>query len=127
MCQWGQASDVAAPGSADPRADQTINGLYKAERIPTPVFHGRYKAIAKTEFATAGWVDWYDTRRLHSSLGYIPPAEHEQAHSAALTREPQPAWERQKSWGASRVRGRGSCPGPRLTWFRARGTARSLP
>ncbi|MFK4762604.1 integrase core domain-containing protein, partial [Microbacterium sp. ZW T5_45] len=41
--------------------------------------------------ATAGWVDWYNTRRLHSSLGYVPPAEFEQAHYAALTREPQPA------------------------------------
>ena len=71
---------------------ETINGLYKAECIRTTVFHdGPYKTIAGVEFATAGWVDWYNTRRLHSSLGYVSPAEFEQAHYATLTREPQPA------------------------------------
>ena len=70
---------------------ETINGLYKAECIRTTVFHeGPYKTIADVEFATAGWVDWYNTRRLHSSLGYVPPAEFEQAHYATLNREPQP-------------------------------------
>src|SRR5664279_3132590 len=43
------------------------------------------------EDATAGWVDWYNSRRLHSSLGNVPPVEFEQAHYAALNREPQPA------------------------------------
>ena len=49
---------------------ETINGLYKAECIRTTVFHdGPYKTIADVEYATAGWVDWYNNRRLHSSLG----------------------------------------------------------
>lgn len=70
---------------------ETINGLYKAECIRTTVFHdGPYKTIADVEYATAGWVDWYNARRLHSSLGMIPPVEYEQAHYAALNREPQP-------------------------------------
>ena len=71
---------------------ETINGLYKAECIRTTVFRdGPYKTIADVEYATAGWVDWYNNRRLHSSLGYVPPAEFEQAHYAVLNREPQPA------------------------------------
>jgi len=71
---------------------ETINGLYNAECIRTTVFHeGPYRTIADVEYATAGWVDWYNTRRLHSSLGYVPPAEFEQAHYATLNREPQPA------------------------------------
>lgn len=70
---------------------ETINGLYKAECIRTTVFHdGPYKTIADVEYATAGWVDWYNNRRLHSSLGMTPPVEFEQAHYAALNQEPQP-------------------------------------
>lgn len=71
---------------------ETINGLFKAECIRTTVFHpGTFKTIADVEYATAGWVDWYNNRRLHSTLGNIPPVEYEQAHYAALNREPQPA------------------------------------
>jgi putative transposase len=71
---------------------ETINGLYKAECIRTTVFHDApYKTIADVEYATAGWVDWYNNRRLHSSLGMTTPVEFEQAHYAALNREPQPA------------------------------------
>ncbi len=70
---------------------ETINGLYKAECIRTTVFHdGPYKTLADVEYATTGWVDWYNNRRLHGSLGHIPPIEHEQAHYAALNTEPQP-------------------------------------
>jgi putative transposase len=51
----------------------TINGLYKAECIRTTVFQpSPYKTIADVEFATAGWVDWYNNRRLHSSLRQLP-------------------------------------------------------
>ena len=71
---------------------ESINGLYKTECIRTTVFHdGPYKTIADVEYATAGWVDWYNNRRLHSTLRNVPPVEYEQAHYAALNREPQPA------------------------------------
>jgi len=70
---------------------ETINGLYKTECIRTTVFHdGPYKTIADVEYATAGWVDWYNQRRLHGTLGMTSPAQFEQAHYAALNREPQP-------------------------------------
>ncbi len=70
---------------------ESINGLYKAECIRTTVFRdGPYKTLADVEYATAGWADWYNTRRLHSSLGYVAPVEYETAHYASLIREPQP-------------------------------------
>jgi transposase InsO family protein len=48
---------------------ETINGLYKAECIRTTVFQqGPFKTLADVEYATAGWVDWYNQRRLHGSL-----------------------------------------------------------
>ena len=88
----GIAPSIGSVGDAyDNALMETINGLYKAECIRTTVFHdGPYRTIADVEFATAGWVDWYNTRRLHSSLGYVPPAEFENAHYATLNREPQP-------------------------------------
>ena len=71
---------------------ETINGLYKAECIRSTVFHQTaYKTLADVEFATAGWVDWYNSTRLHSTLGYVPPIEFEQAHYATLTKQFQPA------------------------------------
>jgi len=70
---------------------ESIHGLYKAECIRTTIFHeGPYRSIIDIEFATAGWVDWYNNRRLHSSLGNVTPIEFEQAHYATLNREPQP-------------------------------------
>ncbi len=70
---------------------ECVIGLYKTECIRTLVFHdGPYRTLADVEYATSGWVDWYNNRRLHSSLGYVSPAEYEATHYATLTREPQP-------------------------------------
>src|SRR5829696_8903525 len=70
---------------------ETIIGLFKTECIRTTVFHdGPYKSLADVEYATAGWVDWYNNRRLHGSIGMVPPAEYEQARYAALIPEMQP-------------------------------------
>lgn len=71
---------------------ECVIGLFKTECIRTTVFHhGPYRNLADVEWATAGWVEWYNTRRLHSSLSYNSPEEFEQAHYAALNRELQPA------------------------------------
>ena len=70
---------------------ESIIGLFKTECIATTVFHdGPYKTLADVEYATAGWVDWYNHRRLHGTLGMRTPAEHEQANYAALNPEPHP-------------------------------------
>ena len=71
---------------------ECVNGLYKAECIRTTVFHeGPYRNLADVEYGTSAWVDWYNTKRLHSTLGYVSPVAHEAAHYATLNREPQPA------------------------------------
>ena len=70
---------------------ECIIGLYKTECIRTTIFHqGPYRTIGDVEYATAGWVDWYNNRRLHSTLGMMTPVEFEHAHYATLNREPQP-------------------------------------
>jgi transposase InsO family protein len=89
----GIKPSIGSTGDAyDNALMETINGLYKTECIRTTVFHdGPYKTLADVEYATAGWVDWYNQRRLHGTLGMISPAEFEDAHYATLNREPQPA------------------------------------
>ena len=70
---------------------ECVIGLYKTECIRTTVFHaGPYRTIADVEYATAGWVEWYNNRRLHSSLAMTTPAEYETAYYAALNRELAP-------------------------------------
>jgi putative transposase len=46
---------------------------YKTELISDRVWRTR----TELEHATVGWVAWFNTIRLHGSLGDIPPAEHE--------------------------------------------------
>jgi putative transposase len=87
------APSIGTVGDAyDNALMEGVIGLFKTECVRTTIFHaGPYKTIADVEYATAGWVDWYNHRRLHGSLGMVPPAEYEQAHYAALSPEGQPA------------------------------------
>jgi hypothetical protein len=68
------APSIGSVGDAyDNALMESIIGLYKAECVDTDVFHpGPYKSLGDLEYATAGWVDWYNNRRLHSSLGLRP-------------------------------------------------------
>jgi putative transposase len=73
--------------SYDNALAETINGLYKAEVIYK---YGSWKKREDVERATLEWVDWFNKRRLLSSIGDRPPAEfedlyyqqHESAHAA---------------------------------------------
>src|SRR5207245_3191195 len=53
---------------------EVVNGLYKAEIIHR---QGPWRSLEHVELATAGWVDWWNYRRLHSTIGNLPPAEYE--------------------------------------------------
>ena len=87
------APSIGTVGDAyDNALMESIIGLFKTECFDTDVFHDApWKTASDVEYATAGWVEWYNTTRLHSSFGHVPPIEHEQAHYAALTHEEQPA------------------------------------
>ena len=66
------------------------NGLYKTECIGTTIFHdGAYKDLVDVEYATAGWVEWYNNRRLHSAIEMLSPIAFENAYYAGLTLEEQ--------------------------------------
>ena len=54
-------------------------GLYKAEVIR---HEGSWKGLEEVEFATLELVDWFNHTRLLEPIGYIPPAEFEEAYYA---------------------------------------------
>ena len=85
----GISPSIGTTGDAyDNALMETINGLYKAECVRTTIFHeGPFKTITDVEYATSGWVDWYNNRRLHGSLAMVSPNEYEQTYYAALDRE----------------------------------------
>jgi len=55
-------------------AESTI-GLFKTEVID---FMGPWKSAGQIEWETLKWVNWYNTKRLHSKIGYITPQEAEE-------------------------------------------------
>jgi putative transposase len=88
----GITPSVGSVGDAlDNALMESIIGLYKTECVrPGPFHDGPFKTLSDVEYATMAWVDWYNHRRLHTTLGMRTPAEHEAAHYAALQPEPQP-------------------------------------
>jgi hypothetical protein len=38
---------------------------------------GPWRHLEAVEFATLEWIDWFKTRRLLDTIGYVPPAEYE--------------------------------------------------
>ena len=55
---------------------EALNGSFKAELIE---LQGPWRTRRGLEIAIVEWVDWYNHRQLHSSIGDVPPAEYENA------------------------------------------------
>jgi putative transposase len=76
-----EAEAVSSVGSRGDSYDnalaESVNGLYKAELINR---HGLWRSVDEVELATARWVHFWNTRRLHSACGDIPPVEFEAAY-----------------------------------------------
>jgi putative transposase len=74
LAEAGAVCSVGSRGdSYDNALAESINGLYKSELI-----HRRsWQSLEQIELATAEWVDWWNHRRLHSSIDDLPPAEYE--------------------------------------------------
>ncbi|MGW0761088.1 integrase core domain-containing protein [Streptomyces sp. NPDC002814] len=45
---------------------------------------GPWRDTDQVERAVVWWVGWYNTERLHSALGYLPPEEFEAAYYRSL-------------------------------------------
>ncbi|WP_374118713.1 integrase core domain-containing protein [Streptomyces sp. 8L] len=67
---------------------EALNGTFKAELIG---HQGPWRDFDAVERAVFQWFAWYNSERLHSALGYVPPDEYEQAYWAQLEGAPQTA------------------------------------
>ena len=73
----GVKASVGTVGdSCDNALAESIIGLYKTEVIERQGWCG----AGDVELSTLEWVDWFNQRRLLSSIGYTPPAEFEAAY-----------------------------------------------
>ena len=81
----GIAASIGGIGDAyDNALAETTIGLYKTEAVGrnSPFLTGPVRTIDEVEYATMEWVDWYNARRRHSLLDYVPPDEYESAYYA---------------------------------------------
>ena len=76
----GAVTSVGSRGdSYDNALAESVIGLYKSELIFN---RGPWRTVEDVELATLAWVHWWNTARLHSAIGNVPPAEFEAAHYA---------------------------------------------
>jgi putative transposase len=77
LAELGAVPSIGSVGDAyDNALAESVNGSYKEELIRGPG-QGPWKNVDDVELATLAWVHWWNTARLHESLGYVPPAEFE--------------------------------------------------
>ena len=82
LAEAGLVPSVGSVGdSYDNALAETINGLCKAKVIHRS---GPWKSVEAVEFATLEWGDWFNSRRLLSSIGNMPPAEAEAEYYANM-------------------------------------------
>jgi putative transposase len=85
LLEAGIAGSIGTVGDAlDNALCESTIGLFKTEAIHGPSWTDR----REVEWQVARWVHWYNTRRLHSSIGHLPPIEFEQLHRQAKTTTP---------------------------------------
>jgi putative transposase len=74
----GAVASIGRVGdSYDNAMAESVIGLYKTECVR---LDGPWRTVEDLELGTLSWVHWYNTIRLHSAIGYTPPAEFEAAH-----------------------------------------------
>jgi putative transposase len=85
LAELGAVPSIGSVGdSYDNALAETVNGLYKTELVRR---RGPWRNVDDLELATLEWVHWFNTTRLHTALGDVPPVEFEAAwHDQPRTR-----------------------------------------
>ena len=85
LTEAGITGSIGSVGDAlDNALMESTIGLYKTEVIDRPGREKTWESRFAVEFATAEWVHWYNTTRLHSSIGYMPPIEKEMEYARII-------------------------------------------
>lgn len=85
LLQAGITGSIGTVGDAlDNALMESTIGLYKTEVIDQHSGQS-WRGRADVEKATAEWVHWYNTSRLHTSIGDVPPIEYEEAYHHRTT------------------------------------------
>jgi transposase InsO family protein len=83
LIEAGIAPSIGTIGDAlDNALMESTIGLYKTELIE----HDRtrnWTGRAEVERETASWLHWYNTTRIHHSIGKMPPIEFEEQYRLA--------------------------------------------
>ena len=75
LAEIGARPSIGTVGdSYDNSLAESFNGLYKNELIKP---QGPWRNAEQVELATLAYVEWFNTRRLHSEIGNVPPSEAE--------------------------------------------------
>lgn len=78
LAELGATPSIGSVGdSYDNALAEAVNSLYKDELIRR---QGPWRTVDDVELATLQWVHWFNTARLHSALGDLPPEEFEAAY-----------------------------------------------
>lgn len=89
LAEAGITGSIGSVGDAlDNALMESTIGLFKTEVIDHE--HDVWRHWREVEQATASWVHWYNTERLHSSIEDIPPVEYEAAHYDATPGRDEP-------------------------------------
>ena len=88
LAEAGALASIGSVGdSYDNALAESVIGLYKTECVRRD---GPFRSVEDLELATASWVHWFNTHRLHSMIGNIPPIEYEANYYAhGVAREAQ--------------------------------------
>ena len=88
LADAGAVASIGSVGdSYDNAQAESLIGLYKAECVRRD---GPWRGVADLELATLSWVHWFNTARLHSSLGHVPPVEFEESYYRQNPTQQQP-------------------------------------
>ncbi|MHB1699745.1 MAG: integrase core domain-containing protein, partial [Acidobacteriaceae bacterium] len=79
LAEHGIRASMSGKGNCwDNACSETLFGSLKVERLHGRTFHSHREA----RDATLDWLLWYNGSRMHSTLGYLSPAQFEQQADA---------------------------------------------